>query len=69
MKQKVTLKELNKKAEEITMYMNYLVRVEKDSYGYYVVQDYGMEGSDVVFAGTPEECAIYLDRQKEMLDI
>ena len=34
----------------------------------YIIID-GMEGSDVVFAGSLKECNEYLNEQKEMLDI
>lgn len=68
---KITLKDIEKKADFLSRYLDYLVRVDTYNQGYFITYDYGCEGQDTIAGPTLSDCnnhLNYLIRKMELKD-
>ena len=58
---KITSKDVERKADFVTSYLEYLIEVECENNIWYLIYNYGFEGQDIVVAGTLSDCNNHLN--------
>ena len=58
---KITLRDVEQKADFVSRYLDYAVTVEVYNQGYFVNYDYGLEGRDTMAGPTLPDCNNHLN--------